>query len=102
MSATGANGLDRLRKRVTESVQRCRSQGLWGWFVRSGKIQWIRGGKSMRSTIWKCEQLWAGQLYNRMVFDTREEAEHFVVTMRQMEPDQIISIEAVEAGQLWN
>ena len=31
----------------------------------------------MTETIWKCDQLRAGQLYNRMMFDTQAEAEQF-------------------------
>jgi len=36
------------------------------------------------------------------MFDTKAEAEEFVQRMRQMEPDQMFSIEAVEARQVWN
>lgn len=60
------------------------------------------GGRAMTETIWRCDQVRAGQLYNRMMFDTREEAEKFVQKMRQMEPDQMFSIEAVDAKQVWN
>jgi hypothetical protein len=60
------------------------------------------GGKAMTETMWKCDQVRAGQLYNRMMFDTREEAERFVRKMQQMEPDQMFSIEAIEARQVWN
>ena len=60
------------------------------------------GGKAMTETMWRCDQVRAGQLYNRMMFDTREEAEHFVRRMQQMEPDQMFSIEAIEAKQVWN
>jgi hypothetical protein len=56
----------------------------------------------MSEIVWKCEQAWAGQLYNRMVFNTREEAEDFVITGRQAEPDQMFSIEAIRAEQVWN
>jgi hypothetical protein len=56
----------------------------------------------MTGIIWKCEQVWAGQLYNRAIFDTLQEAEQFVSTMWRMEPDHIFSIEAIEAGQVWN
>ena len=62
----------------------------------------LHGGKAMTETLWKCDQLRAGQLYNRMMFDTREEAENFMNRMRQMEPDQTISIEAIDARQVWN
>ena len=56
----------------------------------------------MSETMWKCDQLRAGQLYNRMMFDTQAEAEQFVLKMRQMEPDQMFSIEAIAASQVWN
>ena len=56
----------------------------------------------MNETMWLCDQVRAGQLYNRMTFDTREEAEQFMNRMRQMEPDQMISIEAIEARKVWN
>ena len=60
------------------------------------------GGAAMTETMWRCDQVRAGQLYNRVVFNTREEAEEFMVRMRQMEPDQAITMEAVDARQVWN
>lgn len=60
------------------------------------------GGKAMTETMWRCDQVRAGQLYNRMMFDTKEEAELFMRKMQQMEPDQMFSIEAIEARQVWN
>jgi hypothetical protein len=62
----------------------------------------LLGGKAMTETMWRCDQVRAGRLYNRMMFDTREEAEQFMQRMQQMEPDQVFSIEAVEAKQVWN
>ena len=62
----------------------------------------LLGGKAMTETMWRCDQVRAGRLYNRMMFDTREEAEQFMQRMQQMEPDQVISIEAIEARQVWN
>ena len=62
----------------------------------------LLGGKAMTETMWRCDQVRAGRLYNRMMFDTREEAENFVQRMQQMEPDQMFSIEAIEARQVWN
>jgi hypothetical protein len=66
------------------------------------KLNQLHGGKAMSKIIWKCEKNWAGQLYHRMMFDTREEAEEFVSTMQQMEPDQMFSIEAIKGEQVWN
>jgi hypothetical protein len=62
----------------------------------------LHGGKAMTETLWKCDQLRAGQLYNRMMFDTQAEAKRFAEKMQQMEPDQTFSIEAVSAAQVWN
>lgn len=62
----------------------------------------MNGGKVMADTMWRCDQVRAGQLYNRMMFDTKAEAEEFVQKMQQMEPDQMFSIEPVEARQVWN
>ena len=56
----------------------------------------------MSEMVWKCEQAWAGRLYNLVVFDTREQAEDFVSSVHEMEPDQIFSIEAIRAEQVWN
>ena len=69
---------------------------------RNLELNRIPGGYLMNDTLWRCDQVRAGQLYNRMMFDTREEAEQFMNRMRQMEPDQTISIEAVDARQVWN
>jgi hypothetical protein len=60
------------------------------------------GQRAMTETIWRCDQVRAGQLYNRMLFDTKAEAEEFMQRMQQMEPDQMISIEAIEASRVWN
>jgi hypothetical protein len=62
----------------------------------------LQGGKAMTETVWKCDQLRAGQLYNRMMFDTQAEAQRFAQKMQQMEPDQTFAIEAIEASQVWN
>ena len=60
------------------------------------------GGKAMSEMLWKCDQIRAGQLYHRMMFDSQREAEQFAERMRQAEPDQFFSVEAVEARQVWN
>jgi hypothetical protein len=56
----------------------------------------------MTETMWQCDAMRAGQLYNRMIFNTKDEAEQFVAHMSQMEPDQFFRIEPVEAKQVWN
>jgi len=56
----------------------------------------------MAEMIWQCDQVRAGQLYSRLMFDTEEEAVAFVQKMQEMAPDQIFSIEAIDARQIWN
>ena len=62
----------------------------------------MTGGQAMEETVWRCDQMRAGQLYSRMMFRTREEAEVFARKMQQAEPDQMFSVEAVAARQVWN
>lgn len=90
------------------NVNRSRSSGrkkeeiadlLW---LEDLELNRYTGGKAMTETMWRCDQVRAGQLYNRMMFDTREEAERFARKMQQVEPDQMFSIEAIEAKQVWN
>ena len=75
------------------------SEVLW---LENLELNRLLGGKAMTETMWRCDQVRAGRLYNRMMFDTREEAEQFAQRMQQMEPDQMFSIEAIEAKQVWN
>ncbi len=56
----------------------------------------------MMEMIWQCDQVRAGQLYNRMIFNTEQEAVEFVQRMQQMEPDQMFSIEPMDVRQIWN
>jgi len=56
----------------------------------------------MTSTIWQCEQLRAGQVYNKMVFQSKNEAEDFVRQMRQLQPDMLWTMQAVPAQAIWN
>jgi hypothetical protein len=62
----------------------------------------VAGVMTMSETLWICDQVRFGQLYNRMMFDTKAEAEQFVQRMKPMEPDQQFSIEAIEAYKIWN
>jgi hypothetical protein len=56
----------------------------------------------MTDTLWKCEQLRAGQVYNKVMFDSRQEAEDFISKMQKMEPDLFWRIEPVAANMVWN
>ena len=56
----------------------------------------------MSNTIWKCEQVRAGKVCNKLMFNTQEEAESFATRMRRIEPDLFWNIEPVEVSQIWN
>ncbi len=74
-------------------------EGMW---AGSGDANQFWGGTAMTETMWQCDQVRAGRLYNRILFDTQREAMEFVQRMRRMEPDQVFSVEAIEAKQVWN
>lgn len=52
--------------------------------------------------VWKCEQMRAGQVTNRVVFDTQEQASEFVAQMKRVEPDLFWRVEPVDAYGVWN
>jgi hypothetical protein len=56
----------------------------------------------MTDTIWKCEQIRAGQVCDRVTFNTQKEAEDFASKMRRVEPDLFWRIEAIPAKMVWN
>ncbi len=63
---------------------------------------WLEGWKVMTSTIWQCEQLRAGQIYNKVLFHSKGDAETFVQQMRRVEPDMLWTMAAVPANTVWN
>jgi hypothetical protein len=69
-----------------------------------GAVRWELGDASVhgQETVWQCDALRAGRLYQRSVFGTREEAEAFVLKMQQAEPDQMFNVEAIKASTVWN
>jgi hypothetical protein len=56
----------------------------------------------MTNQVWKCEQFRAGQVTNRIMFDSKEQADEFVSKMQRVEPDIFWRIEPVEARMVWN
>ena len=78
-----------------------------------GTIRWNLGtgfglseekdrGAAMNETLWMCDQMRAGRLYTRKIFDTEAEAQAFMQKMMQAEPDAMFNVEAVQAQQVWN
>jgi hypothetical protein len=56
----------------------------------------------MGNTIWQCEQLRAGQVYNKVMFPTLSEAQSFMRQMERAQPDIFWRMEAVPAATVWN
>ncbi len=52
--------------------------------------------------VWQCEEWRAGIMYERKLFDTKEDAEMFVRKLSQVAPDLMFKIAPVPAQQLWN
>lgn len=57
---------------------------------------------ALGKTIWRFEQLRAGQVYTSAMFNTRKEAEDFAGEMTRMEPDLLCRVEPIEARTIWN
>jgi hypothetical protein len=56
----------------------------------------------MTDTVWKCEQMYAGAVYERNLFPTREAAEEFVKQMQRQAPDLFFRIEPMDVKMVWN
>jgi hypothetical protein len=54
----------------------------------------------MTNTVWRCEQVRAGEVTSSVVFESEEQATRFVTRMRLAEPDLnvIWRVERVEAN----
>ncbi len=74
----------------------------WNLAFGSGLKEQNDGGAVMNETLWMCDQMRAGQLYTRKIFDTQAEAQAFMRKMTEVEPDAIFNVEAIQAMQVWN
>lgn len=72
----------------------------WNNDVAETTLAAFAGGAS--KTMWKCEQLRAGELYAKFMFNTRDQAESFAAQMGKLQPDIFFRIEPVEASAIWN
>ncbi len=55
----------------------------------------------MTDTVWQCEQLRAGKVYSKELFQTRAEAEEFVARMARVAPDIFCRIEPIGVEKVW-
>lgn len=56
----------------------------------------------MTDTLWKCEQVRAGKVCEKLMFDTREQAEKFLAHMKRSAPDLFWRMEPIAAKMVWN
>ena len=59
-------------------------------------------GQTMTNTMWRCVQWRAGQILNKVMFNSKSEAEKFCAQMHRAEPDIFWRMEPVEARLVWN
>jgi hypothetical protein len=59
-------------------------------------------GITMLETMWRYQQLRAGQVYIQTLFETKQEAEQFALQMDRFAPDMFSRIEEIEARKVWN
>ncbi len=74
----------------------------WNLALSSGFKEERDGGVAMSETLWMCDQMRAGRLYTRKIFDTEAEAQAFMQKMMQAEPDAMFDVKAIQAQQVWN
>ena len=74
----------------------------WNLAMDPGFKQEKDGGTAMNETLWMCDQMRAGQLYTRKIFDTEAEAQAFMRKMTEAEPDAMFDVKAIQAKQVWN
>ena len=69
-----------------------------------GAVRWEMGDASVhaRETLWQCDALRAGRLYQRSVFGSREEAEAFVRRCRKLSRTRCLMLRRFKASTVWN
>ena len=56
----------------------------------------------MTNILWKCEQWFGGQLHERNVFDSEQQAKDFVRKLSAHAPDIVCRIEPMPLEHVWN
>ena len=70
--------------------------GVW---MERAEFNQLTGGALMTETMWRCDQVRAGQLYNRMLFDTREEAMHLCSGCSGWNPTRRFRLKRLKRGR---
>lgn len=56
----------------------------------------------MQTILWKCEQFLAGQLKDRNIFESEEQAIAFAKKLQNVAPDFVTRIEPMPIQNVWN
>ena len=56
----------------------------------------------MQNILWMCEQYLAGQLKEKSVFQTEDQARDFARKISGIAPDTVLRIEAMPIQNVWN
>jgi hypothetical protein len=70
--------------------------------VIDDEIRALTSASAATDTMWKFEQLRAGQVYAQFMFNTLQDAQEFAAQMTKIEPDLFCRIEPVAAKAVWN
>lgn len=57
---------------------------------------------AMQTILWKCEQYLAGQLKDRNIFESEEQAKAFAKKLQNVAPDLMTRIEPMPIQNVWN
>lgn len=59
-------------------------------------------GTIMTETLWRYKQLLAGQIYQIIIFTTKQAAVQFASQMDRVEPDMFSKIDEIDAKKVWD
>jgi hypothetical protein len=68
----------------------------------SGQVRTAAEEQTMTNTMWRCVQYRAGQILNKVLFNSKGEAEKFCAQMHRAEPDIFWRMEPVDARLVLN
>jgi hypothetical protein len=56
----------------------------------------------MQTILWKCEQYLAGQLKEKNIFESEDQARAFARKLHEISPDMMLRIEPMPIQNVWN
>ncbi len=56
----------------------------------------------MQTILWKCEQYLAGQLKDKSIFESEDQARAYMRKVQDIAPDLVFRIEPMPIQNVWN